>query len=113
MRENLWAHMLGPLNVPIQSEALSEEPQYRLLIGSVRSISFLFTLCSFASEKTSGFQGNKAFEKGWDMLFSFHEGQCLSFFPLLRFSYVFILLVSVHPTRLIQRFFGCVLKYFS
>ena len=24
MRENLWAHMLGPLNVPIQSEAVIE-----------------------------------------------------------------------------------------
>ena len=39
MQENLWAHTLGPLNVPIQSEAVIEvlKPHKQLLIGSAHS----------------------------------------------------------------------------
>ena len=76
MRENLWVHTLGPLNMPILSEAIIEvsgpefdtKPYKQLLIGSTcskdlmcvprGSLAFrLFASHSFMSEKTSGFQG--------------------------------------------------------
>ena len=46
MRENLWPHMLGPLNMPIQSDALLRWSQ-------------VLSHSSFVSEKSSGIWGIK------------------------------------------------------